>query len=892
MAVFNIEGYNSYSGCDITVTASLPIINGEAVGKYYTLGSIQTLSISTHQDKRPVRSLGVINAKDYVMGPRTIAGSMVFAVFNKHFATEIMNDLGATQQSVVLPDEIPALDITISFANEYGRMSRMAIYGVKIINEGQVMSINDLYTENTYQFVALGLEPLSAEEPRIDGEWDNMNKARRSGATQYAAIAPSDNSAKVNTKKFLDNSGINVSDQIKNNRKLTPLDLLNNDMETPTELSIELSVEVIDSNSDVDLGMAIFALNPLQVSGYIGIYEGFKKKNEPDYTLKIIKASTHNMSLPVGNYVAQYLDTSEDTNSNIVNFNIGVKPSKEKMVNKNSYPIIEKVSHDSITVSNNDSRYSTLNVFETGGEFLSYDIGKDTFTVDNLKHDREYNIYLSNSFADRSDIVTVKTFEYENQEVDILNDFISSNNSLYISDEAMKSLNDVNMKNYNTLIDTVLDLPESKEKAELLIYSTILTNNLIDSFNESNVNHIKQKIQEHPFSNSISIDDYEKSIVFTNNNNKKSLSKILYSSEEEFYGLPQRHYSVYGVDENNKRSVKKDFIILKNNYLEYLESYLNTEKYKDLDLSYYNDKYKKFSSDTIKTIAIADNFLCDLDLLDPPYIYQKDNKLYADINYVNLKKDETYYLTYSEIHSALDFVPHRKLAFTINDETINLSKCYLGLIRTNRYLFWIEDSTFTKISKPYIFEYDLDIENKNELTEIYKTELGYTLTKLQAEFLNNYENHEYVKDIFNYIPDIVPSKKNIEFEIISEFIKYYNNSNYTRKTLYALQELFSLMHQKNKLDIKFDVIIDKENRNIKVSPPDGFYACAVRYTEDGVEKIINNNNIIYYGSEGYVLIYLMSNSMIYESGFVLIECSTNSYLYSYELFDNIKEGLI
>ena len=135
MAYFTIDGYDSYSGCDITVTASLPNINGQQMNKYYTLGSLQTLSISTHQDKRPVRSLGVINAKDYVMGPRTIAGSMVFAVFNRHFATEIMKDLGASDSEVFLPDEIPALNITVNFANEYGRMSRMAIYGVKIINE-------------------------------------------------------------------------------------------------------------------------------------------------------------------------------------------------------------------------------------------------------------------------------------------------------------------------------------------------------------------------------------------------------------------------------------------------------------------------------------------------------------------------------------------------------------------------------------------------------------------------------------------------------------------------------------------------------------------------------------------------------------------------------------
>ena len=62
-----------------------------------------------------------------------------------------------------MADEIPALDLTISFANEYGRMSSMRIFGVKLLNEGQVMSINDLYTENTYQFVALGMEPLSSD---------------------------------------------------------------------------------------------------------------------------------------------------------------------------------------------------------------------------------------------------------------------------------------------------------------------------------------------------------------------------------------------------------------------------------------------------------------------------------------------------------------------------------------------------------------------------------------------------------------------------------------------------------------------------------------------------------------------------------------------------------
>ena len=158
MAVFSINGYDSYSGCDIVVTASLPPSeNNEST--YFVLGSLQTLSISTHQDKRPVRSLGNMNAKDYVMGQRTIAGSLVFAVFDRHFADKIMKAV-----EVGMPDEIPALDLTINFANEYGRTSVMRVLGVKLINEGQVMSINDLYTENTYQFVALGMEHLKADK--------------------------------------------------------------------------------------------------------------------------------------------------------------------------------------------------------------------------------------------------------------------------------------------------------------------------------------------------------------------------------------------------------------------------------------------------------------------------------------------------------------------------------------------------------------------------------------------------------------------------------------------------------------------------------------------------------------------------------------------------------
>ena len=120
MAKFTLNGYNSYSGCDIVVTARLNKITGtkkELKEKVYTLGSLQTLSVSTHQDKKPVRVIGSVNALDYTMGQRTIAGSLVFAVFDQHFATEMFNDLSeATGKTFLLPDELPAIDLTITFA--------------------------------------------------------------------------------------------------------------------------------------------------------------------------------------------------------------------------------------------------------------------------------------------------------------------------------------------------------------------------------------------------------------------------------------------------------------------------------------------------------------------------------------------------------------------------------------------------------------------------------------------------------------------------------------------------------------------------------------------------------------------------------------------------------
>lgn len=166
--------YISFSGHDMVCVFEIPI-TGKTISK--VVGSLQTVTYSVHQEKTPVRCIGDMNAKGYVFGPRTIAGTLIFTVFNKHWAQDMMEEyLDAYKINAhFLVDELPPINITISFANEYGNKARLALYGVTFINEGQVMSINDLYTENTFQFFATDIDYLSNIASSTSGKPNHSN---------------------------------------------------------------------------------------------------------------------------------------------------------------------------------------------------------------------------------------------------------------------------------------------------------------------------------------------------------------------------------------------------------------------------------------------------------------------------------------------------------------------------------------------------------------------------------------------------------------------------------------------------------------------------------------------------------------------------------------------
>lgn len=140
--------------------------NGIIQGGLFFLGTLQTISVQSHREKFGVRSLGRSYVKAYTRGPRTTAGSMIFTVFHEHAFAGLMRRMSRVESdeelSSLLPDQMPPLDFTVIFANEYGSQSEFRLYGVEILNDGVTYSIEDLLSENVMQFVCRDVDPLTS----------------------------------------------------------------------------------------------------------------------------------------------------------------------------------------------------------------------------------------------------------------------------------------------------------------------------------------------------------------------------------------------------------------------------------------------------------------------------------------------------------------------------------------------------------------------------------------------------------------------------------------------------------------------------------------------------------------------------------------------------------
>lgn len=158
-AKFNETKYDknlmtSFSGVDTKMSISFrggaPVYIGEA----------QTVTYSLFRPTEPVYVLGDSRPHGFVKGQRTVAGSIIFTVFDRNILLNAFynayanhGDKGVMSKEY-LTDELPPFDIHLTFMNEYGLSAALVIYGCHIPSEGQVHSVEDMITENTIQYVA------------------------------------------------------------------------------------------------------------------------------------------------------------------------------------------------------------------------------------------------------------------------------------------------------------------------------------------------------------------------------------------------------------------------------------------------------------------------------------------------------------------------------------------------------------------------------------------------------------------------------------------------------------------------------------------------------------------------------------------------------------------
>lgn len=163
------NGYTSFSGADATV--AILFQKGEPT----IIGETQTLTYSYFAPMEPVFNLGSRKPAGFIRGPRTVAGSIIFTVFDRHVLLSAFHKAYQRYTGrpcldrAYLPDELPPFDLQVTFLNEYGQSAGLTIHDVRITSEGQVMSIEDMITENTMQYVAADItlmQPDFVDESR------------------------------------------------------------------------------------------------------------------------------------------------------------------------------------------------------------------------------------------------------------------------------------------------------------------------------------------------------------------------------------------------------------------------------------------------------------------------------------------------------------------------------------------------------------------------------------------------------------------------------------------------------------------------------------------------------------------------------------------------------
>lgn len=188
---------STFSGCDMQVSFFIPGHNPQ----YKVFGELQTLSISSARSFSPVRTLGRTRPKEYLRGGRTYAGSLILTELDYDALLEVMAPSDREQVEgggyYFFVDQLPEFNITITATNEYGRSITRSVIGVTLINYGTTLSVDNMYTESQYTYVAQHVTPFAPGNTwkqihKQISEWSNWNRIRNNikTATQLLPYLP------------------------------------------------------------------------------------------------------------------------------------------------------------------------------------------------------------------------------------------------------------------------------------------------------------------------------------------------------------------------------------------------------------------------------------------------------------------------------------------------------------------------------------------------------------------------------------------------------------------------------------------------------------------------------------------------------------------------------
>lgn len=155
----------TYSGADMVVFMAFPGY------KPIEVGVASTVSYTTYREKKQVRTLGRVSAKGITRGPRTISGRLIFTVISEHIVESLRREIPYLRNiKTILMDELPSFDLLISFGNEYGSGAGLVLQGITTVDEQTTMSIEDMFTENIFTYLARYVQPMRDYRPLDDKE--------------------------------------------------------------------------------------------------------------------------------------------------------------------------------------------------------------------------------------------------------------------------------------------------------------------------------------------------------------------------------------------------------------------------------------------------------------------------------------------------------------------------------------------------------------------------------------------------------------------------------------------------------------------------------------------------------------------------------------------------